>query len=166
MNNIDGRRGAEHRATLPASWRPAQFCHRESPFLTQVEGIRRLPHSEDRGAGLRLVPQHPGQTQQNPPNNDVNAGFVATNAYLATNSTLGPAVVRRRAERDAATARAPDDVDLDRRNELDLRFGKMLRMGTGTRASSAWISTTHINSTRSVNVNQSFATVPRADSRS
>ena len=81
--------GAEHRSTLPASWRPAQFCHRESPFLTQLKvyGVYLIPKMEVQISGsFRSIP---GQNQQNPPNNDVNVGFVATNAYLAANSTLG-----------------------------------------------------------------------------
>ena len=90
----------------------------------------------------------PGQNQQNPPNNDVNAGFVATNAYLATNSTLGrplsggaPNVTLQLLE--------PHTKFLDRRNELDLRFGKVLRMGRAARAIVSVDLYNALNSTRS-----------------
>ena len=56
----------------------------------------------------------------------INANFVATNAYLAANSTLG-----RPLSGDAPNITIallePNTKYLDRRNELDLRFGKVLR---------------------------------------
>ena len=99
----------------------------------------------------------PGQNQQNPPNNDVNVGFVATNAYLAANSTLGrplsggvPSVTLQLIE--------PYTKYLDRRNELDLRFGKVLRLGKGARTTLSVDLYNALNSDAITDVNQSFAT--------
>jgi hypothetical protein len=94
---------------------------------------------------------------QTPPNTDVNAGFVATNAYLAANSTLGrplsggtPNVTLQLVE--------PQSKFLDQRNELDLRFGKVLRMGSGgMRAIVSLDLYNALNSNATINVNQSFA---------
>ena len=62
MNNIGVLGGAPNTTTtLPASWRAAEFCHRESPLLTQFKALRRLHRPEGRRAGLGVVPQHPGQ---------------------------------------------------------------------------------------------------------
>jgi len=144
-------------STLPASWRPAQFCHRESPFLTQFKayGVYLIPKIEVQISGsFRSIP---GQNQQNPPNNDVNVGFVATNAYLAANSTLGrplsggvPSVTLQLIE--------PYTKYLDRRNELDLRFGKVLRLGKGARTTLSVDLYNALNSDAITDVNQSFAT--------
>jgi hypothetical protein len=85
MNNLAAN------GTLVASWRAAQYCRRESPFLTQFKlyGVYVIPKVEVQISGS--FRNTPGQiiVGQNPPNTDVNAGFVATNAYLAANSTLG-----------------------------------------------------------------------------
>ena len=99
----------------------------------------------------------PGQNQQNPPNNDINVGFVATNAYLAANSTLGrplsggaPSVTLQLIE--------PYTKWLDRRNELDMRFGKVLRMRGGARATLSVDVYNFLNSDAITDVNQAFAT--------
>jgi hypothetical protein len=143
-------------ATLPASWRPAQFCHRESPFLTQFKGygVYVIPKVDVQIAGsFRSIP---GQNQQNPPNNDINVGFVATNAFLAANSTLGRPL-------SGGTPNAtlqllePYTKYLDRRNELDLRFGKVLRLRRGARAVVSLDLYNAINSNAVVGVNQAFA---------
>jgi hypothetical protein len=144
-------------STLPASWRPAQFCHRESPFLTQFKtyGVYIIPKIDVQISGsFRSIP---GQNQQNPPNNDINVGFVATNAYLAANSTLGrtlsggaPSVTLQLLE--------PYTKWLDRRNELDMRFGKVLRMRGGARATLSVDVYNFLNSDAITDVNQAFAT--------
>jgi hypothetical protein len=44
MNNIGVIGGAPNTTTtLPASWRAAEFCHRESPFLTQLKATASIP---------------------------------------------------------------------------------------------------------------------------
>jgi hypothetical protein len=153
MNNL-GANG-----TLPASWRAAQYCRRESPFLTQFKlyGVYVIPKVEVQVSGS--FRNTPGQiiVGQTPPNTDVNAGFVATNAYLAANSTLGrplsggtPNVTLQLVE--------PQSKFLDQRNELDLRFGKVLRMGSGgMRAIVSLDLYNALNSNATINVNQSFA---------
>jgi len=144
-------------STLPASWRPAQFCHRESPFLTQFKGygVYIIPKIDVQVSGsFRSIP---GQNQQNPPNNDINVGFVATNAYLATNSTLGR-VLSGGAPNVTLQLLEPYTKYLDRRNELDLRFGKVLRMSRGARATVSVDLYNALNSDAVVDVNQSFAT--------
>jgi hypothetical protein len=153
MNNL-GANG-----TLPASWRAAQYCRRESPFLTQFKlyGVYVIPKVEVQISGS--FRNTPGQiiVGQTPPNTDVNAGFVATNAYLAANSTLGrplsggtPNVTLQLVE--------PQSKFLDQRNELDLRFGKVLRMGSGgMRAIVSLDLYNALNSNATINVNQSFA---------
>jgi hypothetical protein len=153
MNNL-GANG-----TLPASWRAAQYCRRESPFLTQFKlyGVYVIPKVEVQISGS--FRNTPGQiiVGQTPPNTDVNAGFVATNAYLGANSTLGrplsggtPNVTLQLVE--------PQSKFLDQRNELDLRFGKVLRMGSGgMRAIVSLDLYNALNSNATINVNQSFA---------
>jgi hypothetical protein len=153
MNNL-GTNG-----TLPASWRAAQYCHRESPFLTQFKlyGVYVIPKVDVQISGS--FRNTPGQiiVGQTPPNTDVNAGFVATNAYLAANSTLGrplsggtPNVTLQLVE--------PQSKFLDQRNELDLRFGKVLRMGSGgMRAIVSLDLYNALNSNATINVNQTFA---------
>ncbi len=153
MNNLAAN------GTLPASWRAAQYCRRESPFLTQFKlyGVYIIPKVEVQISGS--FRNTPGQiiVGQTPPNTDVNAGFVANNAYLAANSTLGrplsggtPNVTLQLVE--------PQSEFLDQRNELDLRFGKVLRMGSGgMRAIISLDLYNALNSNATINVNQSFA---------
>src|SRR6185369_7493751 len=103
------------------------------PFLTQFKGygVYIIPKVDVQVSGsFRSIP---GQNQQNPPNNDVNVGFVATNAYLATNSTLGRPLSGS-APNVTLQLLEPYTKWLDRRNELDLRFGKVFRMPRNVRA--------------------------------
>ena len=144
-------------STLPASWRAAQFCHRESPFLTQFKGygVYIIPKVDVQVSGsFRSIP---GQNQQNPPNNDVNVGFVATNAYLATNSTLGRPLSGS-APNVTLQLLEPYTKWLDRRNELDLRFGKVFRMPRNIRAIVSMDLYNALNSDAVTDVNQAFAT--------
>jgi hypothetical protein len=104
----------------PAAWRPAQFCRRESPFLTNFKGY-----------GVYTIPKVGVQvagTFRSTPGAAVNAIFNASNAYLAANSTLGRALAGGVANLSIALVE-PNTMFLDRRNELDLRFGKVLRVG-------------------------------------
>ena len=157
MNNIGVLGGAPNTTTtLPASWRAAQFCHRESPFLTQVKayGVYIIPKIDVQVSGsFRSIP---GVTSQNPPTNDVNVGFVATNAFLATNSTLGRPLAGNAANVTLQLLE-PYSKYLDRRNELDMRFGKVLRMHGGARAVVSLDLYNAINSNAIVGVNQAFA---------
>jgi hypothetical protein len=58
----------------------------------------------------------------------INANFTATNAYLAANGTLGRLLSGTTAPTQFITMAllAPNTMYLDRRNEVDLRFGKVL----------------------------------------
>ena len=151
MNNL-GANG-----TLPASWRAAQYCRRESPFLTQFKlyGVYIIPKVDVQISGsFRTTPEQiiVGQT---PPNTDVNAGFVATNAYLAANSTLGRALSGGTPNVTLQLVE-PQSKYLDYRNELDLRFGKILRMGRSRAIVSVDLYNA-LNSNATINVNQAFA---------
>jgi hypothetical protein len=151
MNNLAAN------GTLPASWRPAQYCRRESPFLTQFKmyGVYVVPKVDVQVSGsFRTTP---GQiiVGQNPPNTDVNAGFVATNAYLGANSTLGRALSGGTPNVTLQLVE-PQSKFLDYRNELDLRFGKVLRMGRSRAVVSVDLYNA-LNSNATINVNQSFA---------
>ena len=80
MLNLTGAQASNTPAT-PAMWRPAQYCHRASPMLTQFKGydVYTVPRIEVQLAG----------TFRSTPGNDINAAFAASNQFLATNSTLG-----------------------------------------------------------------------------
>ena len=135
-----------------------EFCHRESPFLTQFKayGVYTVPKIDVQVSGsFRSIP---GVTQQNPPNNDVNVGFVATNAFLATNSTLGRPLAAGATGNVTLQLLEPYSNYLDRRNELDLRFGKVFRLRNGARAVVSMDLYNALNSDAVVGVNQAFAT--------
>ena len=159
INNIGVLGSAPNTTTtLPASWRSAEFCHRESPFLTQFKayGVYTVPKIDVQVSGsFRSIP---GVTQQNPPNNDVNVGFVATNAFLATNSTLGRPLAAGANGNVTLQLLEPYSQYLDRRNELDLRFGKVFRLRNGSRAVISMDLYNALNSDAVVGVNQAFAT--------
>jgi hypothetical protein len=133
---------------LPRSWRPRQFCHREEPMLTQFKmyGVYTVPKVDVQVSG----------TLRSTPGNDINAAFTATNAYLAANSTLG---------RPLSGGAANISVQLfeqrtmyvDRRNELDLRFGKVLRFGR-TKSVVSLDLFNALNSDARISVNQNYAT--------
>jgi hypothetical protein len=143
-------------ATLPASWRAQQFCRRESPFLTsgKVFGVYVVPKIDVQVSGtFRSVPgQITGINGVSPANGDVNVGFAATNAFLTTNSTLGRALAGNQAN-VVLQLLEPQTTFLDRRNELDVRIGKLLRVGRH-RALLSVDFFNALNSNAIVNVNQ------------
>ncbi|MEQ1758066.1 MAG: carboxypeptidase-like regulatory domain-containing protein [Vicinamibacterales bacterium] len=99
---------------------PADFCHSETPFQPQFKayGIYTVP-----GIAVQL-----SGTYRNVPGASQAANFTANNAYLAANSTLGRTLSGNAA---SSTIQLVDTNTqyLDRRNELDLRIGKVLRFG-------------------------------------
>ena len=106
-----------------AGWRSETYCRNETPWLTSV-----------RMFGTYTVPKVDVQilgTFRNVDGDSINAIFTANSAYLAANSTLG----RSLAGSPSASASGnlqlldPSAKYLDRRNELDLRFGKVIRVG-------------------------------------
>jgi hypothetical protein len=94
-----------------------------------------------------------------PPNNDVQVALTATNAFLATNSNLGRALSGGAANVSLQLLE-PYTTYLDRRNELDLRFGKILRFAKQRAVVSVDLFNA-LNSNARIMVNQSFAAYPR-----
>ncbi|PYR81838.1 MAG: hypothetical protein DMF87_03790 [Acidobacteria bacterium] len=128
-------------------WRPAQYCHRTSPMLTQFKGygVYTVPRIELQLAG----------TFRSTPGNDINAAFAASNQYLTANSTLGRALSGGAANLTVGLL-SPNGTFVDRRNELDLRFGKILHGGKSRSIVSLDIYNA-LNTDALVNVNQNFA---------
>ena len=100
--------------------RPRQYCDRATPFLTQFKGyaVYTLPRVDVQVSG----------TFRSVPGDVMRASFVATNAYLAANSTLGRPLTGGVANMNIDILE-PNALFLPRRDELDMRFGKVLRFG-------------------------------------
>jgi hypothetical protein len=131
----------------PTAWRSRQFCHRETPWLTQFKtfGVYTIPKGEVQISGtFRSIPGDP-----------LRAAFNANNAYLAANSTLGRPLAGGAANITIDLVE-PYTVYLDRRNELDMRFGKILRAGR-SRAVVSMDVFNLLNIDTVVNANQNFA---------
>jgi hypothetical protein len=94
-----------------------------------------------------------------PPNNDVQVAFTANNAFLAGNSTLGRTLAGNAPSVNLQLLE-PYTTYLDRRNELDLRFGKVLRFAKQRAVVSVDIFNA-LNSNARITVNQSYAAYPR-----
>jgi hypothetical protein len=130
----------------PTAWRPMQFCHRQTPWLTQFKtfGVYTIPKADVQVSGtFRSIPGDP-----------LRAAFNASNAYLAANSTLGRALAGGAANITIDLVE-PYTVYLDRRNELDMRFGKLLRAGR-TRTVVSVDVYNMLNIDAVVNANQNF----------
>jgi hypothetical protein len=95
----------------------------------------------------------PGQVQGNGVNETfANVLLVSTNQFLGTNSNLGRPLSGN-APNSTLEILAPQEHYLDRRNELDLRVGKLLRAGRHrTLVSIDFFNA--LNSNAIVNVNQ------------
>jgi hypothetical protein len=147
MLDIGARNNTDPFGAAPAMTRPAQYCHRQTPMLTQFKlyGVYTIPKVEIELAG----------TLRSMPGNEINAAFLATNPYLATNSTLGRALSGSAPNMTIGLLR-PNTEFLERRNELDLRFGKVLRAGKSRSVVSLDIYNA-LNTDALINVNQSFA---------
>jgi len=128
-------------------WRPAQYCHRESPFLTQVKmiGIYTIPKADVQVAG----------TLRSAPGTAVNGNFAASQAYIAASSTLGRALSGGASQNMTVGLLAPNTRYLDRRNELDMRFGKVLKAGRSRSVISIDVFNL-LNTDVPVSVNQSY----------
>jgi hypothetical protein len=100
------------------------------PAAVQAYGIYTVP---------KITVQLSG-TYRNVPGASQAANFTATNAYLAANSTLGRPLSGGAA---SSTIQLLDTNTqyLDRRNELDMRIGKVLRFGRSVRRSASISST-------------------------
>jgi len=133
-------------AGTPRAWRPRQFCHRQTPWLTQFKtfGTYVIPRIDVQVSG----------TFRSIPGDHVRAAFVATNAYLGANSTLGRPLAGGAANITIDIIE-PYTLFLDRRNELDMRFGKLLRAGQSRTIMSVDVFNM-LNSNAVVNANQNF----------
>ena len=147
MLDIASRAATDPFGAAPAMTRPGQYCHRQTPMLTQFKlyGVYTIPKVDLELAG----------TLRSTPGNEINAAFVATNPYLAASSTLGRALSGSAPNMTIGLLQ-PNTEFLERRNELDLRFGKVLRAGKSRSVVSLDIYNA-LNTDALINVNQSFA---------
>ncbi len=90
------------------------------------------------------------------PGTALTAGFTATNAYLAASSTLGRALSGNAAN-VVIGIEEPNKVYTERRQELDMRIGKVLRFGR-TRTVVSMDIYNALNSDAMINQNQAYAT--------
>ena len=99
---------------------PADFCHSETPFQPQLKafGVYTLP---------KVLVQL-SATYRNTPGASQAAVYTATNAILASSSTLGRPLAGGAASQ-GVLINDQNSQYLDRRNELDMRIGKVLRFG-------------------------------------
>jgi len=127
--------------------RPLQFCNRTTPWLTGVKGyaVYTIPKADVQVSGtFRSVNE-----------TSINANFVATNAFLAANSTLGRPLSGN-AQNITIALLQPNTEYLPRRNELDMRFGKVLRFGRSRSIVSVDVFNM-LNSNALLTVNENFA---------
>jgi hypothetical protein len=129
-------------------WRPAEFCHREEPMQKQFKGY-----------GVYTVPKVDVQvsgTFRSTPGTTLTGAFTTTNAYLAANSTLGRNLAGGAANIVVGLT-DPTSNYTERRNELDLRFGKVLRYKQA-RSVVSFDLFNALNTSAIVNQSQAFAT--------
>jgi hypothetical protein len=122
------------------------FCDRTEPYQTQLKGyaVYTIPTIDVQISG----------TFRSTPGDFVNANFNATNAYLAANSTLGRPLAGG-ASNITVELIEPNTVQLDRLNQLDLRFGKVFRIG-GARSVVSLDLFNALNIDAVLNANQTF----------
>jgi hypothetical protein len=129
-------------------WRPGEFCREASPWQTQLKmyGVYTIPRVDVQVAG----------TFRATPGAIANANYVATNAFLAANSTLGRPLSAGEANMSVALLTAEQTAQLvDGRNEFDVRLGKVLRFGR-TRSVVSLDIFNALNSDAIVTINQTF----------
>ena len=126
--------------------RSTGFCDRSESLATTLKGyaVYTIPTIE-----VQL-----SATFQSIPGNFHNANFNADNAYLAANSTLGRPLAGG-ARNITFQLLEPNTERLDRRNLLDLRFGKVLRVGA-TRSVISLDLFNALNTDAVIGVNQTF----------
>jgi hypothetical protein len=130
-------------------WTAGQFCRQQEPWQTQFKGygVYTIPRIELQVAG----------TYRNTPSAPITANFVASNAYLAANSTLGRPLSGNTANMTIDLLSPEESVNfLDRRHELDLRFGKVVRFGA-TRTTINLDLYNALNADALISVNQNYA---------
>ena len=135
-----------------AQWRPAQFCDRQEPWQTSFKGY-----------GVYTIPTVDVQvsgTFRSTPGTTISPAFVANNAYLAANSTLGRNLASGANGNIAIGVEEPFSAFTERRNELDIRFGKVFRVNRYRSVVSLDLFNA-LNSDAQINVNQSYASYLR-----
>jgi hypothetical protein len=119
MLNLTGATAA-NTANAPAQWRPAEFCHREEPMLTGFKAL-----------AIYIIPKIDVQVSgsfRSTPGTNLSVGYTATNAILGTSSTLGRALSGN-AQNMVIGIEKPNEAYTERRQELDMRIGKVLKFG-------------------------------------
>ena len=136
--------------TLPASLRSDTFCHNEEPWLTQFKafGSYTLPKVDVQISG----------TYRNTNNVAINTALTASTALLAANSTLGRAPTGTTSLN--LQLLEPNTKFLDRRNELDMRFGKVIRAGRSRTVASVDVFNL-LNNDATITTNQAYASYLR-----
>jgi hypothetical protein len=134
--------------------RPIGFCDRTTPWLTSIKGyaVYTLPVVDVQVSGtFRSIKE-----------DAINANFVANNAYLAANSTLGRPLAGG-AQNISIALLQPNSMYLDRLNQIDVRFGKVLRFGRSRAVASVDLFNM-LNDDAVLTVNQTFASWMRPQS--
>ncbi len=146
-NNAATAGAAANTAGVPAQWRPAQFCHREEPMLTGIKAL-----------AIYVVPKIGVQISgsfRSTPGTSLSVGLTATNALLATSSTLGRPLSGTAANMVIGIEQ-PNKAYTERREELDLRIGKVVRFGK-TRSVVSMDLYNALNSDATITQNQAYA---------
>jgi hypothetical protein len=133
-------------------WLPAQYCRQESPFLTNVKfsGSYTIPGADVLVSG----------TFRSVPGPEVLGNFVATNAVVTP--SLGR-VLSGGAANLPVNVVEPGSIYGDRLNQVDLRFGKILRFGRTKTAINLDVYNV-FNANTVLTVNNAFATWQRPTS--
>jgi hypothetical protein len=107
----------------PTTWTPLQYCHQQTPFLSQVKllGSYTVPKVDVQVSG----------TLQSVPGPIINANYTATNAVIAP--FLGRNLAGNAPNTTVNLVQAGTMIG-ERLNQLDLRFAKLFKVGA-TRAS-------------------------------
>jgi hypothetical protein len=129
---------------------PADFCRNQSGWAPQFKlfGVYTLPT-----VGVQVSGTYRNVAGTNMVNN-----LVATNAYLAANSTLGRPLSGNAPNTTISLYNVNENY-IDRRNELDLRVGKTVRYGR-TRALLAVDFFNALNANPLVQVNTAYSATP------
>jgi carboxypeptidase family protein len=151
---------AAGQATAPGAQLAQQFCHVQEPWLTTFKAFEAytIPKIDVQiAATFRSIPGI-GGNGGNSVGSGIAANFVATNAYLATNSNLGRNLAGTTTPNQSTTVQIvnPASVYLDRDNELDLRFGYVVKY-RGMRGTINLDLFNTLNSNTPLTVNQAYA---------
>jgi hypothetical protein len=138
-------------AGAPAQWRPQDFCHREQPWLTGFKAL-----------AIYIIPKIDVQVSgsfRSTPGTTLAVGYTATNAILASTSTLGRPLSGTQPNM-VIGIEEPNATFTERRNELDMRIGKVLRFAN-TRTVVSMDIFNALNSNAMIVQNQAYASYLR-----